>query len=470
MRTIYYFLVSLFLFAFMSNCTCTRIHEKQGFEKEMIVEFDSTRFIVRIPSDWTDKEVEDYKEQFPIKDNLTVECSCGDPNIELWTWDYDPPNTSIEIQSARDRLTGTSGEAQGDWPFSFKLPELEDKDQYKLTDTTDLGPKQIFDLLGLRTTSLLAPPNIDGYFDSQTTPDLNLGKRINIVVIDTGLDYYKNKDVKPFLYDTRDILDNCPQNSGWNFVPKNGSSDITDDHGHGTYVTRLITTQLKEGQYRILPVKVFNSEGIGEYWNIVCAFNYVKEILDQNEDLHIINTSFGYSFMQSVATESMLLDYRDNSIVKELIDEMSSKTLLIGSSGNSNVDIDVLANHNYPASFDLSNVVAVGGYVWEDQERQVSGNYGDESVHVAAPYDNFDYTFDGWWIFKEKVDLEGTSFSAAFTSSSFAKLIKQEFGTNPNPSLDASLIRRKFFNLDNNWIDQDPNLSGFIIDNNYHPK
>ncbi len=252
----------LFILVLLNSCgTKTVIKEKQGFDYRLVARMDYEHLVVRFPPNWDKEQKDDFKDSLHLKKDPVKTCPCGDPNLEFLAWDYED-FPSLDIQSAKDGLTGGPGTPQGDQPFTFFLPILEDDSAYGITDSTK-SDKLKAEIAGLKKSLL--------------DIDVN-GNKINIVVIDTGIDFYKNRDMGPFLYSTENLSDECgEQKSGWNFV--GNTKEVDDDLGHGTYVTRLITSELDEAnvQYRILPVKVFNSEGEGKYWDIVCALSYVNK-------------------------------------------------------------------------------------------------------------------------------------------------------------------------------------------------
>lgn len=453
MKKLFRYSALFFFIVILSNCGPTNIVENQTFDPRTAPVIDTTHIIVRYPPEWAHSDIAAFLDTMPIKntDQYIDKCDCGDPNLVQLTWDYDKFNSG-EIQSARDNLKGKHGTAQGDDPFTFQLPKLKE-DAYAITDSKDLTLAPVVE--SLKQTLL------------DTDSD---GQKINIAIIDTGIDYYKNRDQEPFLYKTDNFDMGCTdQVSGWDFVYD--TKNVADEEGHGTYVTRLITSELqKQGvAYRILPIKVFNSKGVGKYWDIVCALSYVKEIQRQNElnksqkMLHIVNASFGYSFFKTQISDEELDDYKSNSIAKELIDSLSQSITFVASAGNINNDIDVDWHENFPASFTSDNLIGVGGYVTTDQGKQTDGNYGKISIDVAAPYT--DYQFD---FIKESVTLTGSSYSTAYISANIAVLLKSLQADN---SLDVIIppntTKTNFYDPANNRIRIDKGLVDKISEGRY---
>ena len=450
MRKLSRITVLLIFLVLLNSCgTKTEIKEKQGFDAKLVPQMDYDHLVLQFPPGWTKERKDIFKDSLHLKKDPAKTCPCGDPNLEFLAWDYDNfPN--LDIQAAKNGLTGGPGKAQGDQPFTFFLPELEKDSDYRITDITDAGTYKA-KIAGLKKSLL----------------DMDvMGNKINIVVIDTGIDFYKNRDMDPFLYSTENLSDECgEQNSGWNFVEN--TKEMDDDQGHGTYVTRLITSELDEAnvQYRILPLKVFNSKGEGNYWNIVCALSYIKKVQAANKNLHVMNASFGYSFFKSKMSDPDRINYAENSIVKELIDDLKGLSV-IASAGNIGNDTNLPNNENYPASFTSENIIGVGGYIQENQNRELAGNFGNISIDVAAPFSDYKFSFrNKFSISVENVQLVGSSYSAAYTSAKMAELINnlQQTAT-PNQN------KKSFLNPINNWVKIDPNLDYGISEGRYQEK
>lgn len=459
MKKLYFYVTLLLLFALLSNCT--DIIEEQRASARGGVEIDTTSMVIKYPPGMSenDKAIFRKENKFKTADTDIERCPCGDTDIELLQWDFNE-YTSGEIQTAKNNLKGGRSGAQGDEPFNMYIyPLASNSDPYELFPISQLKVPQ----LKIMTDHLkyFLPPEVMDNSDSKAGDG-----SINIAVIDTGLDLKKFSFNQPYLYPTINLVDGCPeQTSGWDFV--NDDDNIWDDHGHGTYVTRIISEELQAEDipFRILPIKAFSEDGKAHYWDMVCAMNYVKKInLDpaNNNKIHFINASFGYGFHNANLSPEEMSLYKERSIFRSLIEELNETALVFGSAGNVSQDIDILKSSNFPASFPSDNLIGVGGYIDGDNSQESGGNFGKINLDLAAPYK-----------FKVgdliKISLTGSSFSTAKTSALGAKI---KYGLQNNAQNSSPLdIRAELLKLTNNpWVKYDPNLTAKIDQGRYSPK
>ncbi|MGB5319447.1 S8 family peptidase [Eudoraea sp.] len=365
-------------------------------------------------------------------------CSCGNTNVEKWTF-----MPSVDVESAVSSLNKKKkGGVEGENQFILRLPKAQN---YK--------PPQAYE--GYSIDSLTLEPN---------SQDL----RVNIAVIDTGIDIYMNKGAEPFLYNTQDVFDCENEISGWNFV--SGNWNTAADHQHGTYVTKTITYALDnlDVEYSILPIKAFDEHGVSTYWNLICAMGYVKELQDINEDIHLVNASFGYNFAgySKAARDSLII--RQN-ILKGIIDDLEQSTIVVSSAGNEDLDNDDPRFAHFPSGFPSGNLLGVGGYIGDETNMQKDGNYGQISIDVAARYKQ-NFVFELTDVLGQQENLEvvakGTSFSTAFTTAKLAKIIYDRLLEPPSDQqVTPAAILQEFYVQ--NYISQHTKLDTFIKNSNY---
>jgi len=357
-----------------------------GNDDRQTVEISDNQIIVRFEPDVPEKDRIKLRNDFGVGENFEP-CSCGDLNLELWG--IDPG--AFNIEGVVDALRGES-EAEGDFQFSFSLPRVGG-----------------FETFG-------APSQSDIATIASSTPD---GNKVNIAVLDTGIDYGRPFAgalfSTPYLFQTAGLSDCTDDIAGWNFSDPVGNGNILDDNGHGTYVTKIITSTLdaKGVGYRILPVKVFNDMGQGSYWAVLCAVGYLQRIQAEAENigvegatLNIINASFGGTIENQLFDKKGLL----NMMIEELADTGVS---FVASAGNDMKDTDGGPLKHFPSGYAADNILAVGGYEVNGDGDVVihpKSNYGIESIDIAATYEDWKVSFDG----QPDVDLFGTSYSAAY--------------------------------------------------------
>ena len=242
---------------------------------------------------------------------------------------------------------------------------------------------------------------------------------MTVAIIDTGVayDFYDT----PFLYNARGEFHGELGISGWDFINKD--YDPKDDNGHGTSVTKIITDALHlfEVPYQIIPIKSFDQDGKGTYFDIVCGMNYASKIAN----IDIVNMSFGWYGM------------RDQSIITTIMKERQD-ILYVTSAGNSGIDVDNTPEFNhFPSGFELDNVIGVAGYhaesVPSDNVDEITtnislkfSNYGIKSIDIVAPLNGYELVLQSDHDYLE-LTPEGTSFSAAFTTARAGKLKSMGF-------------------------------------------
>ena len=163
---------------------------------------------------------------------------------------------------------------------------------------------------------------------------------ITIAVLDSGLDLNH-------IVITEKYLSNISENR-YNAIDR--GTDITDENGHGTFMTGAIL-DCAPNNISIIPVKLLNEEGQAEGQYIIRAINYA---IEQNVD--IINMSLGTQPGSSASgSEIALQDAIQTAIDKGII--------VVAATGNGDengiaYNTDILGNEVYPAA--IPDVIAVG--------------------------------------------------------------------------------------------------------------
>jgi subtilisin family serine protease len=379
--------------------------------------------VVRYKPYLTDSQRYQLRNRNHVKKHKT--CSCGDNDLELWMVN----NDSITVEEVVDNLE-TTADVEGDYQLYFSI----DNQQIALGASTQ--------------NDLIAPPG------NRNT--------INIAIIDTGIDYASFS--KPFLY-SNSKNQNCPgETSGWDFTNKD--PDVQDDAGHGTLVTKLITSELdkKRLDYRVLPVKAFDENGRGSYWNIICAMNYV---IHKQPEIDIVNMSFGWYIAPEEIPES------NQEILKMMIDSKMRTTLFMASAGNvltneQPQDVDTGGNLHFPSGYDSTNLLTVTGY---DPSNTPSidpdtnsiknvkladrANYGAISIDMVAP-------FSGYFPVSEKQEQpEGNSFSCAYTTARVADFYNQ--GNNHPSNIKNELFDAAYTSQDMQMVTKEGKVIVYSI-------
>ena len=202
--------------------------------------------------------------------------------------------------------------------------------------------------------------------------DLTTGDDLIIAVIDTGVDLDHPDLVGKLWTNADEIPDNgldddgngyVDDSHGWDFV--NDDAEPQDDYWHGTHVAGIAAADSDNGQgvagvswgARIMPLKVLNASGDGNYADVVSAIVYAAD-----NGARILNLSLGGEDYSAALAEAV-------GYARE------RGCLLAAAAGNDSGAV------LYPAAND--GVLAVVATTRWDR-RWYGSNYGPE-VDVAAP-------------------------------------------------------------------------------------
>lgn len=254
--------------------------------------------------------------------------------------------------------------------------------------------------------------------DSQNAWRLTRGSReIRVAIIDTGIDAQhpdltsnlwvnegetgldskgRNKATNGIDDDGNGFIDDV---HGWNFVGNN--NDLKDSHGHGTHIAGIIGAEGGNGigisgvspHVSLMVLKYYdpNSRSSDNLTNTVKAIDYAVKM-----NAHIINYSGGGL---SPAIEE-----------RQAIERAMKKGILfVAAAGNERSNSDV--RKYYPADYGLANIVSVTA-IDKTQNVLPSSNWGESTVHIAAPGNNIYSTLpNGQYGY-----MTGTSQATAFVS------------------------------------------------------
>lgn len=364
--------------------------------------YPDDQIVVQYDAGLTEAEKQIMRDEYGVENYKN--CTCADPTLELWIFD-------------NPRGGGPGG--------SIEETLVVIKDDEGL-EGADFNPFIKHD--GTKLQNPFGPADLVTAMSKVTTG--NGG--VTIAVLDTGVDYNYFGFTAPFLYNTSQSANSCSENGqedyyGWDFV--NQDNDPYDDYGHGTIVSSIITDRLFEANvnFQILPVKVFDENGDGNYFDILCGFKYAVN----NEDVDIVNMSFGW-----YNAEYQLLG--------RFIEESETVALLNTSAGNNTSDNDIYAH--FPSSYETSNILANAALAEPFMGAGLAyfSNWGENSVDIAAPGSNLTFYLNQ----NETIIINGTSYANAIVSA-FAGVLYQQGMTTlelRNAVLDEAVYHP---NLDN---------------------
>jgi len=296
----------------------------------------------------------------------------------------------------------------------------------------------------------------DADIDAPEAWDTETGSSsIVIAVIDTGTDWihedlsnniWSNTGENPSNDSDDDNNGYVNDVRGWDFANRdNDPSDDNDPYYHGTHVSGTIAAEGNNGigitgvcwSASIMPLKVLDDSGLGFVIDIIEAISYAID-----NGAKIINVSLSGIFY-STSEYNAIKSARDNGV------------LVVAAAGNSGDGYqlfgwnnDIPGNANYPASYDLNNIISVAATDQNDLLASFS-NYGPISVDVAAPGVNIYSTIAG----NAYEYLGGTSMAAPHVSGLAALIWSADNG------LTYTQVKDKILN----GVDTKADLVGKIL-------
>jgi RHS repeat-associated protein len=158
--------------------------------------------------------------------------------------------------------------------------------------------------------------------------------------------------------------------NGWDWITD--SAAVHDGQGHGTAVAGIIAAEGNNGigmtgvmwQASLMSLRVLDETGTGDVASAVEAIDYAVA-----HGAHVINCSWGMDEQSFILRDAIARAAQHDVVV-------------VASAGNKGRDLD--QQPYYPASFNLSNVVAVAASDNFDQLAAWS-SFGAKTVAVAAP-------------------------------------------------------------------------------------
>jgi len=246
-----------------------------------------------------------------------------------------------------------------------------------------------------------------------------------VAVVDDGIDL-THPDLAPNLWrNPGEIANNNHDDDGngyaddihgWNFYDNNANVQATSSHGtHVAGVIGAVADNQTGGvgvapRVKLMPIKFLPATGPGFTSDAILAIQY-----GTNNGAHLSNNSWGGGGYSSV------LHY--------VIEQASQRgRLFVAAAGNKGSNNDHIAL--YPASYNLPNILAVAATDSRDRLATFS-NYGQTSVHLAAPGDAIWSTVVGGGYGY----LSGTSMAAPMATGAAALLLSA------NPALTPAALR-----------------------------
>ena len=282
--------------------------------------------------------------------------------------------------------------------------------------------------------------------------DVSVGSPNTVVaVIDTGVDYTHpdlaaNMWTAPsaFTVDIDGTPVTCAAGThGFNAILR--TCDPMDDHNHGTHVAgtigalgnNLLGVVGVNWTTRIMGIKFLDADGGGSIADAISGIQFAIEARQAfaasgAADIRVLSNSWG-----GAGFSQALLD--------EINAARDANMLFVAAAGNSSFNNDLLPT--YPASYTAENMITVAASDNFDELAWFS-NYGEQSVHLAAPGDSILSTTIG----NTYATFSGTSMATPHVSG--AAVLVLSVCQLDTPDLKDALI---------GTVDSAPGITGLTI-------
>ena len=293
-----------------------------------------------------------------------------------------------------------------------------------------------------------------GHFDGKVGADIGAtqawdvatGSPVPVAVVDTGVTF-KHADLAGNAWvnagDVRNGIDDDADGfkddlNGADFL--SGDSDPDDDGGHGTHVAGIIGAQGNNSigitgvnwESAVMGLKFLDGNGEGNTADAASAIDYAVD-----HGARVINASWGGPAF-SHALYSAIRRAGEQGV------------LVVAAAGNDGVNAD--SSPDYPAAFDLPNIISVAATDRSDRLLDFS-NYGAKSVDLGAPGDDIYSTVPNVTDPSGYAAFSGTSMAAPFVAGA-AALYLSKF---PGASVDQ--VRAALLST----VDRLPTLTGKTV-------
>jgi subtilisin family serine protease len=276
--------------------------------------------------------------------------------------------------------------------------------------------------------------------------DVTTGGDVTVAVVDTGIDY-RHADLRNNMWVNPADPPNGVDDDGNGFIDDvhgidlaNSDGDPTDDSSHGTHVAGIIGAEGNNAigtvgvnwRVRLMALKFLDRDGAGNTADAAQAIDYAV-----SHGARVINASWGgpayslalYRAIQAAAVQG---------------------AVVVAAAGNEGDNSD--ASPEYPAAYDLPNIVSVAASDSSDQLADFS-NYGRRTVDLAAPGDEIYSTVPSSFAASGYAAYSGTSMAAPFVAGAAALYLSRE------PNAIFPQIRDALFQS----VDPRPSLTGTTV-------
>ena len=331
----------------------------------------------------TEIETRDYYVPSQVVARLQPGVNIGDIHSDYHAWTVDLLTEQVYLlglETGRDVLD-TEAQMENDPRIVYAEPNL-------IGEAPEADGYEMFAWAGYDPAPALAQ-YANEHLGLPLARELSSGSGVVVAVLDTGAEL-DHPDLAPHLVVGYDFVDDdtVPADEG-NGLDDDGDSLVDEATGHGTHVAGIVLLVAPESQ--VMPLRVLNSDGVGNAFQVAQAMIYATD-----HGAQVLNLSLGTSLPADVLLEGV--NYA-----------RSAGVMVVAAAGNLNS-----TEPQYPAANE--GVIAVAAL---DEERLKTSfsNYGSwvdlaapgESIYSTLPVDGY-----GWW--------SGTSMATPFVSGQIVLL------------------------------------------------
>ena len=344
------------------------------------------QLVVQFKPGVSEAEKEDLREDFGVMD--VFGCMCNE--IELWQLGNPLPTDPSAPPSATGRSVGID-ELKASASSSSKVDGVDPN----FYNWNELQPSSDGPL-----PPLLSIPAVGTSGDETTV----------IAMLDTGVEA-EHPTLNPFIFlEGEEESQNClPADTiGWNFVDDNNNSGDSHDHGShlaGIVVQHMAAAPTPETDYRLLPIKTHDQNGVSDLFDTSCGLYYALQ-----QGAKVINCSWGWLGDSSKVWSNIL----DSAI--------AYNSLIVAAAGNDAIWLDTL--QQYPACYQRENLLAVASVDAAGGSLSPFSNFSTTYIDLAAPGENILSSVRN----SGQARKSGTSMSAPAVAAQAGRIYRQGRG------------------------------------------
>lgn len=389
----------------------TDLEEVETVFGEVIVTYGREEKSVQLLSDIIDDEISDIS----IASTEIIAEDIGENGKDIAIFEVEDDSQTQELINLLNEQEGVT--AQPNYVYHiFEEPEpyqIEDTAVNVLAETNDCYAIEQYYLSDYNESGQSSGAGVCQVWDT-----VKVQKSITVAVLDTGCDT-KHPDLNA----------NIDIEHMWDVY--NESSDMFDDHGHGTHVCGIIGAEadneigIAGASYNanILPIKIFDDTGkSANTGHIIKAYQYLEELISSGElkDLRVINMSLGVYSSKSQNDNAL------EQIISHFYEDYHILTVAAGGNGK---DGEPLTDYCIPSDFDcVLSVTSLdengGNSYWSDY---------NEYKDISAPGSKIYSTYPA----SRYTSMSGTSMAAPLVSGIAALLFAAVPNTTPDDVVDA---------------------------------